>query len=235
LFSDYPVEATAIPRVGGLLDPNFELIGGMRPSMVLALSEFRERTAYLGHLGLDVSVFEHRHISGILSSLEELGTTCGVEERAHQVLEGLRREMASLRQRYSRGPQVRVMVVVGETSSDGKMKSFYLSGSDGYYGDVLALVGAKNVVESPTVASPTVSGEGVISLNPDVILHILYPSRDAEQRRAETLRLWSKLGTVPAVRDKRVYVFDQDFASVPGPRFIKLARAFASAIYGAKD
>lgn len=232
LYSDYPEAARTLPRLGGLLDPNFELILRLRPTQVLALSEFRDRLQYLRQLGLETTTFDHRHISGILASIETLGNLCSVGQAARNLKSHLQEEGEKLRRLYAARTPVRVMIVVGETSADGKMRSFYLSGNDGYYGDLLALVGGKNVVDSVTLASPTVSAEGVIALQPEVILHILYPDKDAEHRRNDVLQLWSKLDSVPAVRNQRVFVFDQDFASVPGPRYLQLARLFAEAIHG---
>ena len=65
-------------------------------------------------------------------------------------------------------------------------------------------------------------------LNPDVIIEFSSGNADAPALR----RQWSRLDSVRAVRNNRVYVFAGEFLSVPGPRFLRFATTIAQAIRG---
>ena len=97
----------------------------------------------------------------------------------------------------------------------------YISGSDGFYSEVLELAGARNIHEKPTVALPLLSPEGLLALNPDVIIEIL--NVDDATQTTEARKLWGTFRELRAVQEDRVYVLADDFASIPGPRYIDLA------------
>jgi ABC-type Fe3+-hydroxamate transport system substrate-binding protein len=85
-----------------------------------------------------------------------------------------------------------------------------------------------NVLASPAVAYPTLSAEGVMRLDPDVIIEFSSGGTDASALG----RQWNRLGSVRAVRDGRVYVYTGELLSVPGPRFARLAESIALSIRG---
>jgi iron complex transport system substrate-binding protein len=113
------------------------------------------------------------------------------------------------------------MVVVGRTREGSSQTGVYVSGHDGFYSDIVALLGGVNVHQGRTVAVPTLSAEGIMKLAPDVIIDIL--NEDDEEREADYRKFWAQFSSVPAVRQGRVVVVRDDFASIPGPRYILLA------------
>ena len=50
---------------------------------------------------------------------------------------------------------------------------------------------------------------------------------DDVTQAADARTLWSSFQEIRAVRDGRVYVVTDDFASIPGPRYINLAEKLA--------
>ena len=64
-------------------------------------------------------------------------------------------------------------------------------------------------------AQPVAHGRWFIILDPDVILEMLQPEESSE----DALERWMKLLRLRAVRERRVYVLNDDFATIPGPRF----------------
>jgi iron complex transport system substrate-binding protein len=94
--------------------------------------------------------------------------------------------------------------------------------------DLVTEAGGVNVLTSREIAYPTLSAEGVIRLDPDVIIEFLAGETDAAVLRQQ----WDRLDAVGAVRTGRVHVFTGEFLSVPGPRFVRFAETLARVIRG---
>jgi iron complex transport system substrate-binding protein len=77
------------------------------------------------------------------------------------------------------------------------------------------------------VSYPTLSAEGVLRLDPDVIVEFAPEKGDPSALD----RQWNVLRSLRAVRSNRVYVFTEDFLSVPGPRFVRFTESVARVIH----
>lgn len=228
-FCRYPPEAQAVPKVGGFYDLSIEEIARQKPTQVFALRESGAAVEGLRRLGIPVLELDHSNVAGIKESLTRVATTCGVESVAEKMLARLGEQEDEIRTRCNGGKNAdptRVMVVVGRTREGSLDSGVYISGRDGFYSDVLKLVGATNVHTQATIAIPSLSSEGIRSLAPDAILEVI--NIDDRLNRAQRMFFWDRYRTVPAVQNKKVFLVDDDFASIPGPRYILLAQNLSS-------
>jgi iron complex transport system substrate-binding protein len=219
-FTTYPAVAKQKPTIGALTDLNYEALLMQKPDMVLALSEFRERIPQIRQLGLVVEVFEHRSLRGVLESIDDIGAKCAVATQAHALVSKLKAGADNVRKRYASQAIQRVLVVVAEAS--GTAKSYFLSGTDGYFSDVLQLVAGKNVVQTETFGQSNISAEGILALDPDVIVEIL-PVEDKPEMVEAAIAEWRRIPGLRAVQNGRVHIFTKDYHTIPGPRFLQLA------------
>ena len=226
-FCKYPAPAQKKLQVGGFLDPNYETILSLSPSIVLTLTEQQGVKEKLEMLGVKTATLNHKSVTGIRESFLSLGDLCGVRASAMMKLDQLKREEAEIINQHAVIDKVekRVMLVVGRSGSGG----VFLSGTDGYYSEILKILGAKNVIETATQSLPTVSSEGIIALDPDIIIEIVPPYDEIRPINYE--KEWEKLHLVRAVRNNQVYIVSDDFASVPGPRYPMILRRFAEILY----
>lgn len=226
-YDRYPTAVREIPRIGGLFDPNFEVIVGLEPTIVVALYEFREKIGYAQSLGLPIETVDHRSVKGILDSFVALGKRCGVETRAKVIVSELRGAMEQVASRAVGRKPVRAMIVVGGGSEGAIMKSVFVSGQDGFYDELLRLAGGENVVRGETMALPTVSGEGLLALDPEVIIQVRNDEESRGTSAAEIVAAWRSLAELRAVQTGRVFVVSDDYVTIPGPRFVKTLARFA--------
>jgi iron complex transport system substrate-binding protein len=218
-----------------MYDLSLEQIAEKRPTSVFALYESGHIKEPLLRLGVATTLVEHRGVAGILESYSTIGRECGVEALAATRVAELRaaeREIQATCAAHQGGKKTptRVMVVVGRATVGGMSSDIYISGRDGFYSDILRMVGAVNVHSDRTVAVPTVSSEGIVSLNPDVILEVV--NVDDGQAPADRRSFWSRFARIPAVVNNRVFILHDDFASIPGPRYILLAKKLSSLLCG---
>lgn len=235
-FCRFPVGAQAIESVGGMYDLSVERIAIRRPTNLFALPESSHVAEPLARIGVKTTALEHRGVGGILDSYRVIGRECGVEAQAEARVAQLQAEEREIQAkcasfRHERPTNSRVMVVVGRAKLGNVSSDIYISGSDGFYSDVLRLVGAINVNSDRTVAVPHISAEGILSLNPDVILEVI--NADDGDTSMDRRSFWSRFARIPAVVNNRVFILEDDFASIPGPRYILLAKKLSSLLCGA--
>lgn len=225
-YDTYPPEALKLPVVGGLLDPNLELIVSLKPTLVVGLTEQQDVTQKLSSLGIATLLLEHRSIEGIFESFALLQKRCGDSLENNSALTKIRDELNAIREEAQKLPPRRVVVVVYREYDAPHLKDIYLSGTDGYYGDVLGYVGGKNVFSAVTGNLSAASIEGLIRLDPDVIIEVLPPGLIKEKGEEYLYRAWNDAQLIRAVKEKHLFLLDQDWATIPGPRVTVLAQKF---------
>ena len=144
--------------------------------------------------------------------------------RAQQAADALRQALAAAK-RFATGGRPRVLICFGRAEDFRRMTA---AAPGTIHDDLITQAGGMNVLASPAIAYPTLSAEGVMRLDPDVIIEFSSGGTDAAALRRE----WNRLDSVRAVRNGRVYVFTGEFLSVPGPRFARLAETIAQSIRG---
>lgn len=228
-YCNYPAEAAAKPRIGGLIDPNVEAVVALRPDLIVLLEGSQQNLPAFDKLGLPVLVVDHRSIEGILASMVQIGGACGAMARAEALVVELRARIGRVEERVAGRPRPRVMLAVDRTLGAGRIEDVYIAGADGHLGRIIAMAGGQNAYRG-TVPFPVISREGILRMNPQVIVDVLprlAPGADRQKTRAD----WKDLAQVEAVRSGRVFVLDEDYVSVPGPRFVLLVEKLARLIH----
>ena len=227
-FCRYPAKANDIPRVGGYLDLNLEQIISKRPSRVFALKEGQDGLKPLKRFGIDTVLLDHSSLHGIKESYLEVAKRCDLEALARARLEDLKRREDKIKSAcgsMNSASNKRGMIVVGRTQAGRENTGLYISGADGFYSDILKVIGAKNVYQGSTAAIPAISVEGLLKLSPDFIIDII--NVDDEGDLARHRDFWKQFPTLPAVAQGSVLVLGADYASIPGPRYVQLLEDLA--------
>ena len=223
-YCRFPSEAALLPKVGGYLTPSYEALVALQPDLVVTLAEHADVEPKIRALGIPILRVDHRSLDGIVRSIEQLGERCGIASHAQVKADALRLTFAAAR-RLVAGARPRVLICFGRAEDFRRLTA---AAPGTIHDDLIRHAGGINVLTSGAVAYPTLSAEGVMRLNPDVIIEFSPDGTDAAALR----RQWNRLDSVRAVRNGRVHVFTGDFLSVPGPRFARFAGTIARAIGG---
>ena len=234
-FCDYPPQAKRIPRVGGYLDVNFEAIVALKPELVVMLTEHQQTLPAFGKLRLNSLVVCHKNVGGILDSFSIIGRACGAEAEARRIRCDVEARMRRVRQKTAGLPRPRVMFAIERTLGTGKLEDVYIAGSDGFFDNIITLAGGQNVYQQGTVRFPVVSGEGILNMNPQVVVDIVPGLAGGQYDEKTILADWQQFPKVEAVKNRRVHLLDHDYAFVPGPRFILLVEKLARLIHPEVD
>ncbi|MFA5203307.1 MAG: helical backbone metal receptor [Lentisphaeria bacterium] len=217
-FCAYPPEVRTLPKIGGYLDPNYEMILRLQPDLVLSLRENSSLTEFLTRNHIRHEVMDNDSVAAIAAATERLGTLCGATKPAAALAGGLRREFAAGQRPGAAESAPRVLFCIGRDSpGSGGITRAYLAGPRTIYQEVITAAGGRNVLEAAAGAAyPMVSGESILRLNPDLIIEIQATS--TPEMAARSAADWQSLPGVAAVKNGRVHLISADYAAIPGPR-----------------
>lgn len=218
-FCSYPPDVTNKPTVGGLYDPNWEMIVALQPDLVIGLKTQKEIEAQLKALGIEFLGVEHEHIREILQSILTIGEACGAKTEAQELFQTLEKQTAGFSTPW-KNSKPKVLVCVGHDESLSRM---YIAARGTFYDELIERAGGINACQETTGNYPEISPEGLASMNPDVVIDI-FPN------------IGSRLSLHPdefsnAWKNVRAVAITNDYAWIPGPRFVLLLQDFVKAIH----
>ncbi|MBW2140231.1 MAG: ABC transporter substrate-binding protein [Deltaproteobacteria bacterium] len=229
-FCKYPPEALSIKKVGGFYDPNYEAIIASKPDLVILSVEQHKTKRFLTSVGLNVLEVDHSTISGILDSLAEIGQACGIQQKALDAVIALNQRMDLVKNKTNGLPRPRVMISIARSMSSESLTDIYIAGDDAFYDEMIFLAGGVNAYRGK-MKYPSVSSEGILKLDPDVIVDLVPETAEQDWKDEAILKDWQRFPDVEAVKEKRVHVFRQGFMVIPGPRFILTVEELARVIH----
>lgn len=213
---DTAPEVAGVPRVGGFVDPSVEAVVGLRPDLVVWLTDGSalapvQRIAALGIPVLAVPIIGVEDvIAGTRLIARALGDPAAGDRLAARISGAIDRARA----RAAPLPRRRVLLLVGRAP-------LVVAGPGSYPDQLLAIVGGANVVRG-TTAWPVFPLERAAALDPDVVV-------DAAVREHGTGD--AGLDAIPAVRRGALRRLVTDDALRPGPAMIDALDALFEAVH----
>jgi len=230
-YCNYPEKAQKIARVGGYLDPNFEAIVSLKPDVVIILPEQENVKNFLTELDVIYLEVNNKTISDIFKGIKTIGAQFGRTKRAEKLVAALQASIDRVKSKTATCSKPTVLISVGRTLSAGMLADIFVAGKNTYFDELIKLAGGKNVIEMETLSYPLISAEGIINLNPDIILDFATDFEKYKLTADQVKQDWLCLPQVKAVRNNRVYVLGQSYAVIPGPRFIELLAQLVTIVH----
>lgn len=211
-YDRYPPDVDKLPRVGALLDPDVERIISLRPDLVVLYGTQQDLRTQLDRAKIPYYPYVHKGLADITETVRLLGARVGVPDNANALATRIERQIAGVRARVGGQPRPKTLLVFGRDAKS--LRGLDASGGVGFLHDMLEAAGGTNVLADVKQQSVMLSTEQVLTRAPEVIIELSYSRAEA----AKDLTAWNTLGSVPAVRDKRVYLLQGEEFVVPGPR-----------------
>ena len=230
----YPPEVEKIKKrgcVGGYYDPNVEAILALKPDLVIMLEEQAQSMPNFGSLNLETLVVSHKTVEGVIKSFRTIGGVCGRGAEGRAMASQFRARLDAIQAKTRSLPRPRVLFALDRTFGCGHLSDLYVAADDGYIDTLITLAGGENAYRQQGVRYPVVSTEGILSVNPDVIIDMVPPETVDKFGRPAILADWNDVKQTRAVGNRRVVIFDQSFAYVPGPRFLQFVEALAQELH----
>jgi iron complex transport system substrate-binding protein len=200
---DTAPEVSALPRVGGFLDPSPEAVLALRPDLVVWLSDGGAWPAVrrIAELGVPVLAIPVVGVSDVLRCARLLGTALGDAAAGERLARDLAEGVAAAERRAASMPRRRALLVIGR-------EPLVVAGPGSYPDALLRIAGGENVVRGGR-PWPVYALEQAVADDPDVVVDA------AVNEPAESI---ARLAAIPAVRAGRVARLPDDRALRPGPQ-----------------
>mgnify|MGYP002375808119 CR=1 FL=1 len=231
-YCHYPPDARSKPKIGTYIEPNFERIAALKPDLVVIQKNPINMAARLGALKLNVLEVSHDTVDEVFVSMQRIADAGGVSQRGREVIANLQRRLNDTRDRMARLPKRKMMFIVGR--SPDSIEDLIAVGRASYLNGVIEIAGGANIFKDAIAPYPKVGMEDVLARNPEAIVDMGDMSQTegvTEAHKRAVVVLWSRYRTVAAVRNHAVYAVASDIFTVPGPRMVEAAEAFAKMLH----
>ena len=216
-YSTYPPEVKDLPKVGSFLTPNLETIVRLAPSLVIVDDVHSQAAGALHDAGVATVECPVHALPDIEGALRTVGDRLGRRAEAERVIGEINAALdAARRQRPAKRP--RVLAIIDREA--GGLGNLIAAGPGSWIDELLAVVGAENVLMASGIRYPKISMEEVLRARPEVILDLSY---------AAGVEAWTGV-EVPAVAAHRVRAVNAPYLTAPSPRVAQALDALAAAI-----
>jgi iron complex transport system substrate-binding protein len=211
-YSDEPPAARKIPRIGDVAAIDMERLVSLHPDVVVVWASGGNPAQRQKIAGLHIPMYEQQvaRLADIPAGVRRLGVLAGTETVADRAAQEMDAHLAALTREYAahshRVPSVLLQVW---------NRPIYTVGGKQLMSDALSVCGARNVFGDLAEPGPVVDTEAVIARDPDIII-VAAPQGEG----AVWVSDWKRLGSLAAVRNNRVAVFEDQALSRLGPSVI---------------
>jgi iron complex transport system substrate-binding protein len=221
-YCDYPPEVMKLPQVGGYVDPSFEAILGLRPSLVVGARGPAGAAIAEKLQARNIAVYfpPTETFAQIDEMILGVGDQTRHEAEARAVVAKVHARIDDVAKSVADKPRKRVLLVFG-------LAPLSVAGPGSFADEMLTHINATNVVTTGG-AYPTMSVEHVLTLDPDVIVNAAMMEEKAAERLNASAPGWS---AVRAVKEGRVRTVTDEAVLRPGPRIGEGLAILAAAVH----
>jgi iron complex transport system substrate-binding protein len=215
-FSDYPEEANALPSVGGGFgDYNLEAIVDLEPDLVLAAEiNTPEQVQALEDLGLTVFYLSNpTSLEEMYDNLLTVAKLTGHEAETEELVVELRDRVSQVEMRVEPAEeQPSVFYELDATDPSAP----WTAGSGTFIDTLISMAGGTNLASDMEGQYLQISAEELLVRDPQVILL----GDSAYGITADSLSERPGWNNISALVNRKIYGFDDNLVSRPGPRLV---------------
>lgn len=225
-FCNYPEDAQSKEKVGGFDDVDIEKVIAINPDLILAedLHKYEVIPALERH-GFSVIALVPHNFQEIMDSIQLIGRVAGVEEKAHQIVNGMEERIQA------------ITTETDEISDTNKPAVLYIIwhepimsvGNDTRIHELIDNAGGINIAEVAGGGYPTLSLEYIIDANPQVII-VNQENYDGGDISLQFILNETRLVMVDAFINGKVYGINADLTNRPTPRIVEALELMAKMI-----
>ena len=208
-YCDYPIEAIKKPKIGGWLDIKKKLIIKHKPDLLLTSTFVQNKiTDKYKKLGLNIEAVMPTTLVGVFNSIKKIGKLVGREKEAESLIKNMNKKINEIKEK------TRFANYVPKLYIEEWHKPPTISGN---WVPTLAKIARANYsLIRAGYHSREISTEEIQKFNPEyIIISICGLNNNVPKEWITSRSGWENLN---AVKNNRVFVFDDSFLNRPSPR-----------------
>ena len=225
-YDNYPEEALSKPKIGGVYDPNEEVLLATQPDLVIGgISMQEDMATRLRQIGIKLYKTEPENVEDALAIILQLGVITDTQVKAEEIVAQMRED-------------IRKVTEAAASIKDEDRKKVYIEfapgwtvGSGEFMDELITMAGGVNIAGT-VVGWHLVNEEKIVQDNPDVILYaadlIDYDSGNSLRDIIKKRSGWS---TIKAIKEDQLIGLNEDIMSRTGPRLSQALLLVSEAIY----
>ncbi len=197
-YTKYPAAALKKPSIGELIKPSVETIVALHPDLIIGVQPKgpMESTGQLERLGFPVFLVNPRGLSGILHSVQTIGSALNRPEAANALMLQLQARIDAVKARTRGFPVVTLFMPVW-------YDPIITIGKHAFITDIIAAAGGRSITDDLNADWPHISMEVLLARSPQALL--LVRGGKVTPLVLESRPGWSSM---PAIKNHRVYYVD---------------------------
>lgn len=212
-YCDFPEEAKLKRSVGGMLDPNLEIITQINPDLIFLTTEGNSQMTYksLKELGFKVFVLNPKNIQGIVNSLEKLNMIFRSPENEKRLI-SFKTELDSLTNFSKTGTAGKERKYAAFLA----LKPLISFNRNTFLNDIFSKSGYSNLYGEEKLDYPTIAEEDLFAKDPEYVF--VFSVKEKEESVKKELE--QSYGRLSAIKNKKYRILDENVFTRPGPRVV---------------
>lgn len=231
-FATWPPEELADKkRVGGLVNPNLEVIVSLRPDLLLTVPSNTAVHKLAERQKIKALIQPTDTLQQVFEGYEAIAKAAGEPQLGAKHSKALRQKLDAQKVTpENKEGRPKVLLVIGR--KPGTLEGIYAAGPGSFLDELTQLVGGRNALPGGDNKWPSISKEYLLANPPDIIIEF-DARKDAkpDPEHKEVRQVWSKMKTLEAVKKGRIYRLAGDHLLLPGPRVEQTAKDLRGAIW----
>ncbi len=210
-YSDYPVQAQDIQRVGNYKKVNTELILSMKPDLIVSWNSGNgeDMGSSLRDLGLTVYASDPTQLEDVARILQHLGKLTGHSKQGLQASQDYLDKFKKLKKAFKTKRPISVFYQIGGSTLITLNGEHIIS-------DVIRLCGGYNIFSDAMAIAPRVNIESVLAVDPDMIV-----TSGMGEEHPEWLDEWQRWPSLKAVKNKHLFFVPPDIIQRHSTRILQ--------------
>ncbi len=232
-FCVYPPELSNRPKVGGLFDPDLEVIAGLRPDLVVLRGRTDSLARFCEQWNVPTYADPSDSLADVERAIDELGARLERPGEARELVRVFRARIAAVRDRVADEPRVRVLLTVSRQT--GSLANLLTTGPGTFLHEAIEVAGGENVFGDLDMRYPQVGPEAIVAKDPEMIVELLPGATESDNRAGEAMSVWAPLSTVRAVRTQRIFVMTEENGLIPSPRYVEIIERLSHLLHPVRE
>ena len=221
-FCDYPPQVKNKEKIGGMIDPNYELITALEPDLIIMTVEGNAKQSYkaLSNLGMKIFVTNPRGVDGIIKMINDLGKLTGKIKEAEEITEIISKDKEYFTKINKNTVKKKCLIMIS-------VNPLMSANGNTFINEIVELSGFKNLYKDELIDYPMISYEDIVEKNPE---YIIFPTdtSDVNENEKYLEELSENLNSTNAVKENKIIIADDNVLFRPGPRVINAVKLIRS-------